>query len=77
MAAAAQSQSAFDRSYQFLESLRPPGPKPVKKPVAKIRPADLASGPYLETEEQVNDFVDGLRASLQEQIRSGKRVQIQ
>jgi hypothetical protein len=77
VAAAAQSQSAFDRSYQFLESLRPPGPKPVKKPVAKIRPADLASGPYLETEEQVNDFVDGLRASLQEQIRSGKRVQIQ
>jgi len=78
VAAAAQSQSAFDRSYQFLESLqKTTGPQPVKKPVAKIRAADFAAGPYLETEEQVNSFVDGLRASLQEQIQAGKRVQIQ
>jgi hypothetical protein len=75
VAAAAQSQSACDRSRQYLESLKP-DPKP-QKPVTKIRAADLASGSYLETEEQVNDFVDGLRASLQEQIRAGKRVQIQ
>jgi hypothetical protein len=78
VAVAPQSQSAFERSLQYLESLKEDkrGGEP-SKPVSKVCASDFASGPYLETEEQVETFVQGLRSKLREQIQAGKRVQIQ
>ena len=52
-----------------------PGPNP-SKPKTIVKPAELVSQ-FLETEEDVDDFVDKLRKTLKDAIAKKQRIQIQ
>jgi hypothetical protein len=52
-----------------------PKPKPIK-PHCTIRPADLVTGAYLETSQDVEQFVTGLKAKLDAAVASGQRIRI-
>jgi hypothetical protein len=47
------------------------------KPIRVVRPADLGGKTYLETEQEVEDYVAKLRAELLAAIASGHRARIQ
>ena len=55
----------------------PPPPAPAAKPIRVVRPADLGAKTYLETEQEVEDYVATLRAELLAAIASGHRARIQ
>jgi hypothetical protein len=55
----------------------PPGPpKPAVKPRCVVKPADLVTTSYLETSDDVNQFIGQLRKRLDQAIASGQRIQI-
>jgi hypothetical protein len=51
-------------------------PTPVVKPRCIIKPADLVTVTYLETNDEVNDFLAELKTKLEAAIASGQRIQI-
>jgi hypothetical protein len=51
-------------------------PRPTIKPHCTIRPADLVTSTYLETSQDVEQFVTGLKAKLAAAVASGKRIRI-
>ena len=56
----------------------PPLPAPpAAKPIRVVRTADLGAKTYLETEQEVDDYVAKLRAELMAAIASGHRARIQ
>ncbi|WP_350357503.1 BREX system P-loop protein BrxC [Paraburkholderia fungorum] len=55
----------------------PPPTAPAAKPIRVVRPADLGSKTYLETEQDVESYVAKLRAELMSAIASGHRARIQ
>ncbi|MEI8373347.1 MAG: BREX system P-loop protein BrxC [Planctomycetota bacterium] len=50
--------------------------KPVVKPRCVVKPAELVASGYLETTDDVNQFIDQLRQQLDQAIASGQRIQI-
>ena len=50
--------------------------KPVVKPRCVVKPAELVASGYLETTDDVNQFIDQLRQQLDQAIDSGQRIQI-
>ena len=50
---------------------------PAAKPIRVVRTADLGAKTYLETEQEVDDYVAKLRAELMAAIASGHRARIQ
>ncbi len=50
---------------------------PVSKPIRVVRTADLGAKTYLETEQEVEDYVAKLRSELLAAIASGHRARIQ
>lgn len=54
----------------------PEPPKPVVKPRCVVKPAELVTGSYLETSDDVTKFIDQLRQRLEQAIDSGQRIQI-
>lgn len=55
----------------------PPPAPPAAKPIRVVRTADLNAKTYLETEQDVDDYVANLRAELMAAIASGHRARIQ
>ncbi len=57
----------------------PPAPPtlPISKPIRVVRTADLKAKTYLETEQDVDDYVAKLRAELMAAIAAGHRARIQ
>ena len=55
----------------------PPRAPPAAKPIRVVRTADLNAKTYLETEQDVDDYVAKLRAELMAAIASGHRARIQ
>jgi hypothetical protein len=51
-------------------------PKPKLKPRRVIKPIELVSQAYLETQGEVDEFVDKLRSELKKAIDSGERIEI-
>jgi len=51
-------------------------PKPVVKPRKEIKPAALVKSPYLETQDDIDGFLDALRQELQNAFDRGERIQI-
>jgi hypothetical protein len=51
-------------------------PKPVVKPRKEIKPAALVKSPYLETQDDIEGFLDALRRELQDALARGERIQI-
>jgi hypothetical protein len=49
----------------------------VAKPIKVIRTADIGSKTYLETTQDVNDYVEKLKAALLSAIESGQRARVQ
>ena len=54
----------------------PPPPPPVVKKQRVVKPANLLKTTYLETNEDVNSFLDALRQELEKAIASNERIQI-
>ena len=52
-------------------------PKPAIKPRKTIKPATLVEKTYLETLDDVDDFIRRLRAEMEEAVKQGQRIQIQ
>ena len=50
---------------------------PAVKPRCVVKPADLASKPYLETDDDVDAFLAELKTKLKEAIALGQRIKIQ
>ena len=67
---------------QAEQKPQPPGdgpatvPVPVVKPRCVIKPADLVTATYLETNNEVNAFLAELKTQLESAIASGQRIQI-
>ncbi len=55
----------------------PPPAPPAPKPISVVRTADLNAKTYLETEQDVDDYVAKLRAELMAAIAAGHRARIQ
>lgn len=55
----------------------PTTPVPESKPIRVVHAASLAAKTYLETQQEVQDYLAKLRAELLEAIASGHRVRIQ
>ncbi len=51
-------------------------PKPVVKRRKEIKPAALVKSPYLETQDDIEGFLDSLRRELQDALARGERIQI-
>ena len=51
-------------------------PLPPPKPRKDIRPADLVKTPCLETEDDINTFLDALRTELKASLDRGERIHI-
>jgi hypothetical protein len=51
-------------------------PKVVVKPRKEIKPAALVKSPYLETQNDIDGFLDALRRELQDAFDRGERIQI-
>jgi hypothetical protein len=76
---------ALGRIEEFAKKPPPPSvgggatttePKPVVKPRRVVKPADLVKTTYLETQEDVNGFLDALKNQLHDAIAKGERIQI-
>ncbi len=52
-------------------------PKVTIKPSTTIKPAKLIDKAYVETLDEVNSFIDRLRAEMEEAINQGQRIRIQ
>jgi hypothetical protein len=52
------------------------GPKPTLKSRRVVKPVELVSQAYLETQGQVDEFVDKLRSELKKAIDNGERIEI-
>ena len=67
------------KSDQFKENtpgeVTPP-PKPQVKKQRVVKPADIVKTTYLETSDDVNDFLDALRQELEQAIKNNERIQI-
>jgi hypothetical protein len=51
-------------------------PKPVVKPRRLIQAASLVPKPYLETQADIDAYLDKLRTALEKVIAAGDRVEI-
>jgi len=51
-------------------------PKPTVKPRKEIKPAALVKSTYLETQDDIDGFLDALRQELQDALGRGERIQI-
>jgi hypothetical protein len=51
-------------------------PKPVVKTVRPIKPATLVKTAYLETQQDVDTFLDALKHELEDSIAKNERIQI-
>jgi len=83
-----EAERAFDAALTRIEDAakkpapQPAGggtatdPQPVVKPRRTIRPADLVKTTYLETEDDVDGFLDVLKNQLHDAIAKGERIQI-
>jgi hypothetical protein len=53
-----------------------PNPSPIVKKQRVIKAGELVGSPYLETQEQVDAFIQTLKAELEKAIASNERVQV-
>ena len=51
-------------------------PKPALKPRRVIKPMELVTQSYLETQAEVDEFIDKLRSELNKAIANGERIEI-
>jgi hypothetical protein len=66
------SSGAFESS-----TAEPTPTAPITKPIRVVKPAEISSKSYLETEREVEDYVAKLKAELLAVIESGYRARIQ
>ena len=74
-----RARSVFDTQVQkLLEQAKPvkPGEGPQIKKIREIRVGSVAKKSYLETEEDVKEFLAGLKKEIDEAIKSGQRIRI-
>jgi len=82
--AVALFDAALDAIQQWLakkaEEKQPEGggelPKPAPKALAVIKPADLSTKTYIETEADIDAYLDALRKALTAAVSDNKRIQI-
>jgi hypothetical protein len=78
------AQGLFDRQMMKLEELanqpqptnKPAVSTPVVKPRHIVQPAKLSKTAYLETRDEIDEFLAVLRRELEEAIARGERIQI-
>ena len=72
-----EAQKAYDKAMALLETFVP---KTAEKPAVKkqriIKPAKLVQTPYLETEQEVEQFLETLKGELQQAIDNNERIEI-
>lgn len=79
-----EAERAFDSALGKIDEFltkrhEKPGndePKPVVKPRKEIKPAAFVKSPYLETQDDIDGFLDALRRELQDALARGERIQI-
>lgn len=54
-----------------------PAPRPIPKAIRTIEPRKAASKEYLETPEDIEQFLSALRQQLEQAVQSGERVRLQ
>lgn len=72
-----EALSEYDKAMALLETFVP---KTAEKPVVKkqriIQPAKLVQTPYLETEKEVEQFLEALEGKLRQAIKNNERIEI-
>ena len=69
------AQEQFEEAVELIEKGDGEKPKPLK-PVKEITPASFTSKIYLETEEDINDFINKLNKELINTIKNNIRIRI-
>ena len=57
------------------DEINPPLPKP--KPIRTLKVRGLSNATYLETAQDIDDFLGKLRTQLEQAVQSGERVRIE
>jgi histidinol dehydrogenase len=72
------SDEAFVKINDFIQKTKStPGiEEPAVKPRCVVKPAEIAGTGCLETEDEIERFMERLRKKLEEAIASGNRIQI-
>ncbi len=70
-----ETQEQFEEAVEVIEKGGRKKPKSLK-PVKEITPASFSSKIYLETEEDINDFLDKLKEELITAIKNNMRIRI-
>ena len=79
-----EAAAAFDAAQQRIQEALPPGsgtaPDTAQKPAVKrsrtVHPARLMTGPFIESRQDADAFVQKLRQELEQALDNGERVQI-
>lgn len=64
------------RNLEKADKKSPDAPKVVLKPRKEIKPATLVKSPYLDTQDEIDIFLNDLRKELQEALSRGERITI-
>ncbi len=73
----ARARSLFDTQVkELLKRALKPGEVPAIKKVREIRAGTVTGKQYLETQDDVKDFLDGIKKEIDEAIKSGHRIRI-
>ncbi|MBM9518897.1 BREX system P-loop protein BrxC [Desulforhopalus vacuolatus] len=71
-------EEIYETAVERIENAQDPiTPKPPKKEVKTIHPATLSAKTYLETEEDVDEFLHTMKEAITKAIQDNKRVKIQ
>ena len=75
-----EARDAFDTGMEKIEEFKPPGPpgdeKPPRKQTKNISPAAFVNKTWIETEQDVEDFIGQLRQALLESVNQNTRIRI-
>ena len=73
---AKEAEEALENSIDFIETTRDKAGKTPTIPVKYVEPAKIATKYYLETEDDIEQFLQALRKELEAALRSKARIKI-
>lgn len=74
-----QADQTFDDALESIELKRTPpgGGTPPPRTTRTVRPAQIIKKPFLENEDDVNEFLTALRSEMEEYLKENARIRIQ
>ena len=71
-----QMQMVAEYVQKISKESKPDAPKPVVKPIVSVKTSSVAQKAYLETQQDVDEFVNKLKEKLSQEIAKNNRIRI-